>query len=148
MNVDAIVKFCAEECERQHSGELSVFRLYGAWRYMQAYDARPLDIGLILRLGRMVEPVQNQEGFRTCTVSVAGKIRKVTDFYRQIPMLCNALSCGDLSPEEFYKEYEIIHPFVDGNGRTGVLLLNWLNKTLESPREAPDVFDPGFFGDR
>lgn len=46
------------------------------------------------------------------------------------------------SPEDmFYKMYEEIHPFSDGNGRTGKILYNYLCGTLENP-----IWPPNFFG--
>jgi fido (protein-threonine AMPylation protein) len=42
---------------------------------------------------------------------------------------------------EAYKEFEFIHPFEDGNGRTGKIILNWINGTLLDPIFPPnDIF--------
>jgi len=46
-----------------------------------------------------------------------------------------------MEPLEAYKEFEYIHPFADGNGRTGKIILNWLSDTLRTPFFPPaDLF--------
>jgi fido (protein-threonine AMPylation protein) len=34
---------------------------------------------------------------------------------------------NEWEPAEWFRRYEEVHPFVDGNGRTGQVLLNWLD---------------------
>jgi fido (protein-threonine AMPylation protein) len=46
----------------------------------------------------------------------------------------------NMTPEQAYYEFEIIHPFRDGNGRTGKIIYNWLMGTLRAPVFPPDMF--------
>lgn len=39
---------------------------------------------------------------------------------------------------EFVRAFLSIHPFIDGNGRTAWVLLNWLRGTLDHPISLPD----------
>ena len=137
-----IVKFCAEECTRQHSGELSVSGMFGAWIWVLEENP-PINTKTILEIGRMVDPFQNRSGFRTVRVSVGGSLKKVQDFQSAIGVLCDSPLVSD--PVEFYRHFEDIHPFVDGNGRTGAILYNKMLGRLESPTETPDVNDPEFW---
>jgi len=42
--------------------------------------------------------------------------------------------------DDWYLAYEWIHPFRDGNGRTGKILHNWLCGTLDEPQLVRDYF--------
>ena len=45
--------------------------------------------------------------------------------------------------DDWYLCYEGIHPFLDGNGRTGKILHNWLLGTLDDPVLVEDYFGGG-----
>lgn len=46
---------------------------------------------------------------------------------------------GDAKPYAFHIQYESLHPFVDGNGRTGRALWAW-----QMYRQQPDMLELGF----
>jgi hypothetical protein len=49
-----------------------------------------------------------------------------------------------MDPIGAYKQFEWIHPFMDGNGRTGKIILNYLNGTMLDP-----IFPPSdLWGER
>lgn len=154
-----IIKYCAEECMRQGSGELSVYDMVNAWDWMQSIhdtDPRYLDLWVIERIGQLVEPTKNKNGFRRIPIGVNdpnfGWIEKAP--WERVPdlllMLLDSYQDGSLwvsqqnakNPEDqFYYEYENIHPFKDGNGRTGKILYNYLCGTLDNP-----IMPPNFWG--
>jgi hypothetical protein len=174
-----IIDFCAEECKRQRSGEMSVYDMLNAWAYASTYMIngryRPIDIHFIETLGQWVEPIDNKNGFRTIPMGIAGGwnghgfdtwIEKAD--WREVPRLLTLLlesyyegnyskavfekdfpASKDASPIErfaqtavdmFYFEYEEIHPFRDGNGRTGKILFNYLKGTLDNPQMPPNFW--------
>ena len=144
-----IVKFCSEECTRQRSGELSVSNMFDAWMWtLEMCDSLVekndiVSVKAILEIAQRVEPRVNLFGFRTCAVMIGGHIKKPQDFDRALERLCSSAIVSD--PMEFFRQFEMIHPFADGNGRTGVILYNAMLGTLEHPQDPPDLKDPNFY---
>jgi hypothetical protein len=142
-----IVRFCAIECRLQMSGELSVHWMVDAWIYALASSEDGLpSLDDVINIGQLVEPNVNvptdRSEFRTVDVRVGWDVKAP---WEEVPRLMVALMESydpDLvTPAEFFKAYEDIHPWRDGNGRSGVILFNWLNGTLDNPVWAPNFWN-------
>lgn len=163
-----VIKYCAEECKRQRSGEKSVYDMINAWDYAITFKGR-ITPDFIEHIGSLVEPIDNVKGFRTIPIGVTngkgGWIEKAE--WREVPRLLTLLIEsyyeGNLTggsvfgivdaemfamhplaknaEDQFYYDYENIHPFRDGNGRSGKILYNYLCGTLENP-----IMPPNFWG--
>lgn len=162
-----VVTFSSIECRLQMSGELSVGYMVNGFLYAQDISQQKF-VGMdqwrrptvadVLQLGKLIEPNVNALGFRTCGVQIGYDVKMDwEDVPRQIVNLMEAVRDGAFDPRpvrlgvstsrsnganEFFKAYEEIHPFRDGNGRTGQVLFNWLNGTLYEP-----VWSTNFWND-
>lgn len=135
-----VVRFCAIECRLQESGEVSVWWMLNAWRYAKRHAKRRPSEGDVFALGEYIEPIRNAPGYRMTGVRVGMSIKPQHD---EVPGLMRNLFelRDDLEAAEFFRQYEEIHPFVDGNGRSGALLFNWLRGTLDDPDWPPNFWD-------
>ena len=161
-----VIKFCAEECRRQHSGEESVYDMVNAWNFAsQTYqimgpvddhlDLRALTLPFIEEIGRTVEPHDNRKGFRRIPIFVgnlySSEEKMRPEFIeRALLALIEAYYDNRLDPQhhmaitpedQFYYEYENIHPFRDGNGRSGKVIYNYLRGTLNDPVLPPNYWN-------
>lgn len=136
----AVIDWAAIECRRQRSNELSVSWMLHAWQYAMRVTALPIELD-VLAMGALVEPYVNARGYRQCGVRVGNDVKLD---WRQVPRAMENLleAVERLDPDEWFYQYENIHPFRDGNGRTGAILYNWLRKSLGAPIEPPECWGP------
>lgn len=114
----------------------------------------------VLYLSAMIEPEKNAGGYRTRPVYIGGReAPKASGVHRSMELLFDHIADvipvqgrggqelitleGDMTADDFYLEFEHIHPFIDGNGRTGKILHNWILGTLDDPVLIADYFGGG-----
>lgn len=144
-----IVEFCAEECRRQESGEVSVARMVRAYSDACEWSlelGRKPDETYLMMLANAIEPVKNrwageENNYRRVTVSFANGNLAIDPY--TVPFAMGSLMLhGDLlmkeNPEGWVHEFLRIHPFLDGNGRVAAIVWNWLNGTLKNPVVYPE----------
>ena len=144
-----VLKYVEEEVTRQgHSldifpdGGIRVGWMLYAWEWAVENQNRLPELQDFKILGQRVEKVKNAKGFRNCYVMVGMKFVQTTpeQVYDELIELEKKIKNGGMTPLDIYRAYEEIHPFEDGNGRSGKIILNWLNKSLSSPIFPPDNF--------
>jgi hypothetical protein len=111
-----------------------------AWCAMLHTPYRPLTVTDIVGLGAFVERDVNRNGFRTCGVRVGPSVIPGSPSALHDCIARLLAMSSELEPLEFYRAFEEIHPFQDGNGRVGKILLNWKAGTLLTPFFPPNDF--------
>ena len=129
--------------------QLSMQQAAFAWEYLKGQ--KKMTIAVILKTHKILMLHQsllpNQKGyFRTQPVWVGGRegvdYEKIHDEMEQWCLnVMDMIHNGKNEPvifidrliKEHHVKYEHIHPFIDGNGRTGRMFLNWERKHLKLP---------------
>lgn len=141
-----VIEYVTEEVRRQGhdttkvDGIQRVGWMLGAWAY--AMELPLLTPSSINYIGQRIEPFKNKTLPRTVNMEIRGNESVRFADYRKVPEMLQALAedTDKLEPLEFYRRFIMIHPFLDGNGRTGKVILNYLNGTLDNPIFPPDDF--------
>lgn len=84
-------------------------------------------------LGEYVHPWANSGGFRHVPIYIGGEKLSTHRLDERIKEWAIAVEEERLDANAAYVAFEEIHPFMDGNGRTGKILFNFLNNTLDDP---------------
>lgn len=127
-NMRRLVRFCSQECEWQLVSPLAVADMIDAYFYL--FDQIQLTPSVVRKIGSIIEDVNSPDEWRQVGVRVG---RSIKPHFLRVPDLMEQFlakaghPAGD--PVELFREFEEIHPFRDGNGRTGALLFNWWNGT-------------------
>ncbi|MCB7130197.1 MAG: Fic family protein, partial [Candidatus Brocadiales bacterium] len=148
INTKAILEFICDEVTRQgwdlatEDGFRRVMWMIDAWDYALMWQDEAFCEEHLLAIAGIVEKVKNQKGYRAVGVRVGSRICPQA---KEVPELIKRLfeNRHSLTPDEFYVRFQEVHPFVDGNGRTGKILHNWLLGTLHNPVLIKDYFGGG-----
>lgn len=146
--VGRVIEYIVEEVERQgHNthdldGIQRVAWMTNAWAYAMkrsTHEDPQLRVQDAIKLGRLVESEKNRHGVRRHNVRVG---KEICPPWENVPFLLDDVFKirDEVTPLNFYRQFCIVHPFADGNGRTGKILLNWLNGSLSEPVFPPNDF--------
>lgn len=147
------LEWCAQQVQKQDATPMHVVYMVKALEYVRSCSTKRIelteqlvyDINYIVLHGCLYsDPMEVFFYYRRHPVTIDNI--SLTD-WRLIP---NAMKQLCPFPQEHFKQYASkwvywflqAHPFSDGNGRTAVLIYNWMNGTLDNLVDLPEYSIP------
>lgn len=116
--------------------DISLAQAILAWEYLKT--KKKITPSVVLKTHKILmlhhSLGENEKGhFRQCAVYVGGREGKPWIILPElIAQWCDVVNTSE-DWKQTHLEYESIHPFVDGNGRTGRIFMNWQRLKLGMP---------------
>ena len=140
---EEVVGALKDELRRQHDeSEAALGSMVAAWQYTLTVERHLHEAELLAIHAKAVAHMAgpSMDSYRRTPVTFANGSTGLEASLIPRAMKNLVSSLGALTPEEFYKELMLIHPWQDGNGRTGFLAYNLMRNSLFDMTPAPDFF--------